>query len=344
MNPTPTTNEKLLRDPSAPLCLPNGRLNRDAVGWSPHPLHRCNLKGAWGRKKKWNYWCVTSESHLFSVTISTLDYAGLGFVYLLDFATGEFHEQTVTVPLAAGMTMPETVEADVYFSNRKLSIAFRQEESGVRLTAESPDFGGQPLHADLGVVYPPGHETLSVVVPWDDRRFQYTSKHNTLPARGTVKAFGRTIAFDGPDAFACLDFGRGIWPYSSFWNWAAGSGRVDGRTVGLNFGAGWTDNTGSTENGVCIDGRLTKIGEDIAFEYDARDFMKPWRLRTSRSDLVDLTFSPFYERVARSNLLLIRSEVHQCIGRFEGRVRSAEGETVEIRDVIGWAEEHQARW
>lgn len=340
----PTTNETLIRSGPVSLCTPEGRLNREAVGWSPHPLHQCNLKGSWGRKKKWNYWCVTSETHLFSVTISTLDYAGLGFVYLLDFETGKFHEQTVTVPLATGMAMPETVEADVVFSNPRLSLDFRQEAEGVRLTAASPDFGGNPLRAEILVSYPADHETLSVVVPWDDRRFQYTSKHNTLPARGTVEAFGDTIGFDGADAFACLDFGRGIWPYSSFWNWAAGSGRTDGRTIGLNFGAGWTDNTGSTENGICIDGRLTKIGEDMVWEYDSRDFMKPWRLRTSHSDLVDLTFKPFYERVALSNLLLIRSEVHQCIGRFEGRVKTAGGETVEVRDVVGWAEEHHARW
>lgn len=344
MTPPKTTTEELIEADPTSLCLPDGRLNRDGVGWSRHPLHRCNVKGAWGRKKKWNYWCVTSPSHLFSVTVSTLDYAGLGFAYLLDFETGEFHEQTVTVPLAAGMTMPETVNSDVAFSNRKLSLSFQHEGSTVRLRAESPDFGGAPLRAEIAVEYPSGHETLSVVVPWDDRRFQYTSKHNTLPAGGSVEAFGRTIAFDPADAFACLDFGRGIWPYSSFWNWAAGSGRVDSRTVGLNFGAGWTDRTGSTENGICIDGRLTKIGEDMAFEYDPHDFMKPWRLRTRMSDLVDLNFIPFYERVATSNALLIRSEVHQCIGRFEGRVRTSEGEEVEVRDVIGWAEEHHARW
>lgn len=84
------------------LCTPEGRLNRGGVGWSRHPLHLCNLSGSWGRKKKWNYWCVTSSTHLFSATLSTLDYAGLAFVYVLDFKTGRFHEQSVLVPLARG--------------------------------------------------------------------------------------------------------------------------------------------------------------------------------------------------------------------------------------------------
>ena len=39
------------------LCLPDGTLNREAVGWTRHPLHRTNLRG-WGRSKRWEYWCV----------------------------------------------------------------------------------------------------------------------------------------------------------------------------------------------------------------------------------------------------------------------------------------------
>ena len=76
------------------LCLPNGKLNPQAVGWSRQPLQNCQLFGHPLRKKRWNYWCVTSPTHLFSVTLSNVDYAGLPFVYFLDFATGEFIENS----------------------------------------------------------------------------------------------------------------------------------------------------------------------------------------------------------------------------------------------------------
>ena len=46
------------------------------------------------------------------------------------------------------------------------------------------------------------------------------------------------------------------------------------------------------ENGVCIDGRLTKISEDLAWEYDRGAWMKPWRVRTIATDRIDLTFEP----------------------------------------------------
>jgi hypothetical protein len=57
-----------------------------------------------------------------------------------------------------------------------------------------------------------------------------------------------------------------------------------------------------------------------------------------------LTFTPFMERVAASNLWLIRSEVHQMFGHYNGRVTTAGGETLTVHDLVGWAEDHVARW
>ncbi len=88
------------------------------------------------------------------------------------------------------------------------------------------------------------------------------------------------LEFASP-AFGCLDYGRGVWPEHTVWNWGSASGVQGGRTVGLNLGGQWTDGTGMTENGICVDGRLTKISEDLAFEYDRADMMKPWRVRTA---------------------------------------------------------------
>ena len=58
---------------------------------------------------------------------------------------------------------------------------------------------------------PPGHETMSVVIPWWDRRFQCTTKDNTRPATGT-DPLGRPHDLRADGAWGCLDFGRGKWP------------------------------------------------------------------------------------------------------------------------------------
>jgi hypothetical protein len=72
--------------------------------------------------------------------------------------------------------------------------------------------------------------------------------------------------------------------------------------------------------------------------------MAPWRLKTTVSDRVNLQFEPFFERVAKTDALVISSEVHQMIGRFHGTLKTDAGETLQIDDAIGWAEDHNARW
>lgn len=326
------------------LCTKNGLLRRSSIGWSRSPLHTCNVRGHWPRKKRWNYWAVTSDRYLFSATIGNLDYLGISFVYFLDFQTKRFIEKTVTTPLGLGCKMPETVEAPLEFSHKSMTVSLEDRSSSARIRVDAPNFGGTILAANIGVIRPAGHETLNVVIPWSRNRFQFTSKQNTLLAAGTVRLGDEEYVFEEGKSFAVLDYGRGVWKYDCFWNWGAGSGIQSGRTVGLNLGGAWTDGTGMTENGICVDGRLTKIGDDLDFTYHKGDYMRPWTVRTRASAAVDLTFTPFFDRVAKTDLLLMRSEVHQVFGHYAGTVVAEAGEKIPIDGLVGWVEQHKARW
>jgi len=326
------------------LCDARGRLLPASVGWSRRPLHTCNLSGHPLRKKRWNYWCITSESYLFSVTLASVDYMGMAFAYFLEHETGRFVEKTVTVPFGRGCELLDTVRRGVSFSHRRMSLRFTEQGDRTSIHVESPAFGGTPLTADLTVERPPDHETLNVVIPWSADRFQFTSKQNCLPAGGAVTLGEQTFQFAPGSAFACLDYGRGVWPYATSWNWGSLSGRQGGRTIGLNLGGSWTDGTGLTENGIFIDGRISKVAEDVRFDYDPADFTRPWRMRTEGSERVDLRFEPSFERVAKTNLLLLKSEVHQVFGRYSGTVVPDDGAPVQIEGLPGWVEQHDARW
>ena len=57
------------------------------------------------------------------------------------------------------------------------------------------------------------------------------------------------------------------------------------------------------------------------------------------------SFTPFWiERVATTSLAVITSEVHQMFGRYNGQVVADDGEIVKIENLVGFAEEHHARW
>ena len=325
------------------LCDAAGRLNPAARGWSRRPLHRCNLKGRFPRKKKWDYWCVMGPRFLLSATIANVDYAAIGSVYFLEYETKRFAEHNVFKLFSKSPVMPDTVGGDIQFEHNGLALSFRSTETGLRMTVRSDNFEGKRLQADLDIERRDDHETLNVVVPWNESTFQFTSKQHCLPTRGNVRWGDETFTFDN-DAFACLDFGRGIWPYRTSWNWASFSGRAGEDVVGINMGARWTDHTGMNENGIVVNGRLYKIFDDISFRYSDKDFMAPWRMQTAGgSPAVDLTLTPFYDKTAATNLLLLSAQVHQLFGYYSGTL-SVEGKTIRIEGTPGWAEEHFARW
>jgi hypothetical protein len=81
----------------------------------------------------------------------------------------------------------------------------------------------------------------------------------------------------------------------------------------------------------------------VHFDYDPDDFMRPWKM-VSEDGRLELELIPFKERVATSNLVLITSEVHQMFGHYRGRLVTDEGQTIQIREFVGFAEEHHAQW
>ncbi|MEP9363201.1 DUF2804 domain-containing protein [Nocardioides sp. CN2-186] len=305
------------------LCLPNGRLNPEAVGWSRRPLHRANLRG-WGRAKRWEYWGVVTPRFCIGLVVSTLDYAGVCSLWVLDRQTGDIWEAEAVPPLGRGVTLPASYGGVARVAARHLTI----EVSDTRLRASAPG-----VEVDLDVAA--GGECLGVVVPWSSRRFQHTVKDVSRPVTGTLVL--DDVPYDVAEGWAVLDHGRGKWPYAVTWNWAAGSG--PGR--GITLGGRWTDGTGITENGLLVDGRLHKIDDELVWDYDRDDWLRPWRIHGPR---VDATFTPWHEKVSRTNLVVLAGETHQCFGDWRGWASTDDGERVPLDGLVGWAEEARNRW
>ena len=334
------------------LCSDNGKLNLEACGYSRFPLQICNLKGNNFRKKRWNYWCFTNEDILFSVTLADLDYAGTGFIYLFDLKTLEFIEKTELIPFGKGCVLGEKVSDKVFFENSNIKISIEYSKVADTYEINFDIFcksfqNNKDLKAEIKAIQSISHESLNVVIPWSEKHFQFTSKQNTITSSGKIKIGEKEILLDAKNTDATLDFGRGVWRYSSTWNWAAASGKVNGKKLGLNFGAKWTDNTGYTENGIFYDGKLYKLSEQVLFDYDTSDYKKTWTHKTQESDRVNLSFHPIYERVAETNFLIIASKVNQVFGYFEGSIRlgpNANDERISITKMFGWSEDHYAKW
>jgi hypothetical protein len=116
----------------------------------------------------------------------------------------------------------------------------------------------------------------------------------------------------------------------------------NGLRLGLNLGYGFGDNSKATENAFIVDGKVHKLGE-VKFEFDSSDYMLPWKM-TSDDGRLELRLEPFYDRAAKTDIKILRSEVHQMFGKYYGHVTTEEGETIAVDGLIGFAEEHFAKW
>jgi uncharacterized protein YaiE (UPF0345 family) len=336
------------REITAPvdLCDGRGRLHPDARGWSRTPTLRANLRGRHGRKKRWDYWNVNTDDVVVSFVYADIDYAGLANVWVMEHGSGFQATAGVLKPLSSGFALPEHVCTGIV-EYRDQSFRLRIEETpGATLFVATGTSPQGPIEVDIEVAKPAGHESLNVVIPWSDRTFQFTSKQNTRPAVGLVRVGDRSWTIDSShDAWGVQDLGRGVWPYSNRWNWAAASGHGDdGRVIGLQFGGKWTVGTGATENALCIDGHLTKISEELQWDYDWSNPMAPWRVRTPGSDQIDVTLTPTFDRYDVTDLKVLRMEVHQCFGTWSGRIVGDDGVPVQIDGIRGFAEEARNKW
>lgn len=343
-------SQKLLIGPGK-LLDSHGNLTQS--GWSPYPVLDTNLEDSQFyairplqslRLKIWDYYAITTPTHFFSFTISDIGYLGMVFAYVIDFQTGAYKEETLAVPFAKGVMLPRnSTEGVTEYKKNKIVLRFSAEEAQRQLYVRWPGFANNALNAELTLSCPQNHESMNIVIPIPGKRYYYNRKINCMPAAGWVEYEGTRHGIEPSSCLANLDWGRGVWEYSSFWVWASASGFLpDGKRIGLNMGYGFGDTNAATENCFLLEDKVHKL-EKLDFTYDNHKFKTPWTMKTPDGRL-DLTFSPFFERVAKTDALVLKSEVHQMFGRYNGQVITDEGEKMEVVDLIGWAEEHNAYW
>lgn len=299
------------------------------------------------RLKEWDYYCILTPDVGLALTVADNGCMGFLGVSWMDFGARTFVNGGVGMPEAKGaMSMPPSADVgDIVQDHPRLRMAFRHEAGGRRLSVDAPGFDkGRGLSGELWLAQPP-MDRMVIATPFADvpEAFYYNQKINCLPASGRITYAGRDYDFTPDSAFGVLDWGRGVWTIDNTWYWGSASGLVQGKPFGFNIGYGFGDTSAASENMLFHDGKAHKLAE-IAFHLPpgAPD-SGPWRF-TSSDGRFEMDFAPIVDRAAAFAMEDISSSQHQVFGRFSGVAVLDDGTRVEVRDLIGFAEEVRNHW
>ena len=342
-----TTHEREITEPVL-LAQADGRtLNPDARGWSRHLLQTANQRGQWGRKKRWDYWSIQAGDLVISGVVANLDFFGTSDIWWIDLATKEQGGRGCGAPGGTGFDLPDLAGSERFFISKKNYTCemYDDAQGNTTLNIDWTEESGAVGELRAVIQMPANHETLNVVIPWSEEVFQFTSKHQARPARGTMRVGDRHwIIGEGDNAWGVIDIGRGRWPYDTRWNWGGGAGRsASGDVIGLQIGGKWTEGTGATENGIFVNGRLSKIGRELTWTYDWDNAMGVWHVQDPEGQ-IDAVLTPRYDKRSKIDVKLMMRETHQVFGTWDGFVVDDEGIRYDFVQLQGFAEESRARW
>ena len=330
-----------------PLLTEDGSLREP--GWSKRLLQqydRRQIKAPKFRIKEWDYYLVLNEEFAGAFTISDDGYIGLQSVSLLNFKEGWEHTETILNAFPMGkFGLPATsVAGDTVYRDRRLQMRFAVVEGQRRITCSFDNFyHGKPFSCDI-LLHQPDMDTMVIATPWRNKKtaFYYNQKINCMKAEGAMHYDGKTYTFC-PDAdYGTLDWGRGVWTYDNRWYWGSGNATIDGKPFGFNIGYGFGDTSAASENMLFYGGKCHKL-DDVTFHIPKNDYMEPWSF-TSSDGRFEMDFEPVLDRAARTSALVIVTDQHQVFGKMSGRAVLDDGEVIEVKDMMCFAEEVHNRY
>lgn len=311
------------------------------------------------RIKEWDYYLVTTHDFALALTIDDNSYMGLDSISLLDFNKKWEHTNSPMQVLTKGRkNFPkDSLSGDVKSAGRKYSIEFKHNKDHRILSFYMDNFcGGKRIEGEIRLENP-DQESMIISTPYADDKlaFYYNQKLNCQKASGIVKYGDEIYDFNRDDAYGVLDWGRGVWTRENVWYWGSASGNVDGKPFGWNIGYGFGDTTAASENMLFYDGKAHKLS-DVTFnipgdnnpncgkhKMNGVEFLKPWTF-SSDDGRFEMKFTPVLDRKSCTDVKIICSDQHQVFGYFDGIAVLDDGNKIEVKDFLGFAEKVYNKW
>ena len=336
---------------SIPLLDEQGNLTEPGYAKRLLPVYdRSKVKGGFARLKEWDYYYVGNDRFGVALTIADNSYMGLDSISFLSFkgTPWEITKSPMRVfPMGKTKLPASSVEGVTAISGKGYAMEFRVEDGKRFLTAHMEDFlDGKPIEIELTLEREP-QESMVICTPfYKPAHFYYNQKINCMRASGTVKLGDSVYEMEPDTSFGVLDWGRGVWTYHNTWYWGSASGLVDGVDFGFNIGYGFGDTSAASENMLFYAGKAHKLNQvmfHIPIENGKENFLKPWKF-TSNDGRFEMDFVPIINRASCTDFKILKSDQNQVFGRFTGTAVLDDGTTLQIQDLLGFAEKVENKW
>jgi len=285
----------------------------------------------------------TSPELIVGIAIVDLKFASNCFVYAYEPKTNLFEEFSFIQPLAINTQIglqPNNSEASFQQGQNKVNIS-ATETPRLRTVSVSLKSG---FKVDAVIDESTDFDPLAVCARAGYTGWVYTQKATALVCSGSVQwglAGEKKYDLENIGALACVDWSAGYMRRETSWNWGSLSCKLpDGRRLGFNLAAG-VNETGFTENGLWLDGKLHKI-DMVDFQFNRYDSKQAWVL-ISNDGTINLSFEPAGQRKEKMNLIFAASNFTQHFGQFYGDI-TINGETIHLDGAWGFVEDHYAKW
>lgn len=276
---------------------------------------------------------ITGPELIIGMAIIDLKYLTNCFIYVYDRDERKIiQDKVLSLPGAQKHITPHP---------EKTHSVFKSDDMDVEINHGHISAKGKSVHlvADLGLDSVP---PLRICTRAGYRGWVYTQKTTPISISGQVSYHGKTISLSSPQYMALMDWSCGYMRRNTCWNWASSACTLnDGSTLGLNLSCG-VNETSYTENFFMINGIMTKV-DTVDFVFDKDHIHSPWHI-TSFDKKVDLRFTSESHRSEMINAVLVASRFTQLVGRFDGTLKTDDGQLVNIESCPGFTEDHYARW
>lgn len=334
-----------------PLLNEKGELNTKGYATSLVAQYsRSAIKAMPFQIKEWDYYLLYNKEYAIALTVADNSYMALVSASVINFKTPcEKTTSAMEFFTFGKLKMPQSSESgDVLYKNKGVSISFEKGQSSRLLKIDWKKFDGEKNFAGEFVLTDEPKESMVIATPFADKpkAFYYNQKIVGMKVEGQAQYGEERILFLPTSALAILDWGRGVWSYSSTWYWSAATGYLGSSLFGFNFGYGFGDTSAASENMLFYRGKAHKL-DDVKFEIPTEkgkeDFLQEWKI-VSSDGRVDLNFNPIIDRANNINAVVLASNQHQVFGRFSGKVVLDSGQELKISELLGFAEKVVNRW